>query len=236
MPAIRDTSRNVGDKLTVFEWSRVGIVVGLAAEARLVEALGAQIAVGGGTSEGARSAAARLGASGVNALISVGLAGGLDPSLPAGCVLVPESVLHGGRSFAADRTLCRMLGGSTPHRLLDAGRVIAGVAEKQMLWQRTGCAAVDLESGVVAQLAEELELPFGVLRVICDPARRGLPPASLVALDSDGHVSVAAVLRSIARHPLQVGGLLALAADAARARRGLRDYLQRITTEPVEAQ
>jgi hypothetical protein len=144
--------------------------------------------------------------------------------------------MHGERSFATDRTLRRMLGGSTPHRLLDAGRVIARVAEKQALWQQTGCAAVDLESGVVAQFAEELGLPFGVLRVICDPARRGLPPASLVALDADGHVSVAAVLRSLARHPLQVGGLLALATDAARARRSLRDYLRRIAAEPVEAQ
>ncbi len=210
------------------DWSGVGIIVGLVAEGRVVRVLGGQVAVGGGTAEGARRAAERLAASGVRALVSIGLAGGLDPSLRSGYVLVPEAVLHREQSFVADDGLRRMLGGATPHRLLDVGRVVAHAAEKQALWQQTGCAAVDLESGAVARQAAELGLPYAVLRVICDPGRRGLPPASLVALGPDGRISMGAVLRSIARQPSQIGPLLVLAGDAARAKKRLRDRLRQI--------
>ncbi len=194
-----------------------------------MQVLGGQVAIGGGTADGARRAVERLVASGVSALVSIGLAGGLDPSMRPGQVVVPEAVLHRGRNFQTDHSLRLMLGGATPHRLLDAGRVVMRVAEKQALWRQTGCAAVDLESGAVAQQAADLSLPYGVLRVICDPGDRALPPASVVALAPDGRISVGAVLRSITRQPAQISALLLLAADAARAKRRLRDHLRRIT-------
>ncbi|HEY6432630.1 MAG TPA: hypothetical protein VIZ17_11675 [Acetobacteraceae bacterium] len=211
------------------DWSRVGIVVGLTAEARLVRVLGGPVAVGGGTADGARQAAERLVASGARALVSIGLAGGLDPSMRPGHVLVPEAVLHREQSFVTDDELRLMLGGATPHRLLGAGRVVAHVAEKRAFWRHTGCAAVDLESGAVAQHAADMGLPFAVLRVICDPGHRELPPASLVALGPDGRISVQAILRSIIRQPSQISALVMLAADAIRARKRLRDHLRRIT-------
>lgn len=210
------------------DWSRVGIVVGLAAEARLVHALGGQVAIGGGTAEGARHAAERLAASGVRALVSIGLAGGLDPALRPGHIVVPEAVLHRGQGFATDGGLRQMLGGGTPYRLLDVGRVVAHATEKQALWRQTGCVALDLESGAVARQAADLGLPCAVLRVVCDPGDHDLPPASLIALRSNGRVSVAALLRSIRRQPSQVRALLVLAADAARAKKRLHDRLRRI--------
>jgi adenosylhomocysteine nucleosidase len=64
-------------------------------------------------------------------------------------------------------------------------------------------------------------LPFAVLRAVCDPAQRGLPPAALATLDAGGGIRFARVLGSVAARPWQIPALLRLALDAALARRAL---------------
>ncbi|MBV8703468.1 MAG: hypothetical protein JO118_07120, partial [Acetobacteraceae bacterium] len=75
---------------------RIGIVTGLAAEARIVRRLGWPVAVGGGTPAGAYAAAGGLAGQGATALVSFGLAGGLHPALNAGALLIPEAILTDG--------------------------------------------------------------------------------------------------------------------------------------------
>jgi len=201
---------------------RVGFVVGLAAEARLLRSLRCPVAIGGGTPAGARAAAERLAAEGATALVSFGLAGGIDPALPPGTLLVPVAVVVGGARLAADLALAAALGGPTTRQaLISVDMVVASAAAKARLWRETGCAAVDLESGMVAEVARESALPFAVLRAICDPGTQGLPPAALTALDAAGRIGMGRVLAALARHPGQLAALLALARDAAAARRAL---------------
>jgi adenosylhomocysteine nucleosidase len=205
-----------------------GFVVGLAAEARLVRSLGWPIAIGGGTAVGARAAAECLVRDGVGALISFGLAGGLDPALRAGSLLVPRAIITYGESLPTDQALSERLGGVSIAVLLGAEAVVTSAAAKATLFAATGAAAVDLESGAVARVATEHGLPFAVLRAICDPAERDLPPAALIALDRRGAVGVMRVIGSVLAHPGQLAALLALAADAAAARRALREAVARI--------
>lgn len=198
----------------------LGIVVGLAAEGRIARRLG-QVGVGGGGPAGAEAAAERLVAGGATALLSFGLAGGLDPNLRPGDLVVPVVVLEDGQRFATDEALCRGLGGATAGVLLAAGAVVARAADKRALSAQTGASAVDLESGGVARVARAHRLPFAVVRAICDPAGRDLPPAALVALDAEGGIRLLRVVGSLLARPWQIGGLLRLAADAAAGRRGL---------------
>ncbi len=200
---------------------RIGIVVGLTAEARIARRSGCRVEVGGGTAAGAEAAVRRLLAANVSMLVSFGLAGGLDPSLPPGCLLVPEWVQTGGRRIATDASVNQRLGGFTPHGLLGAASVAASVAEKRALWAATGCAAVDLESGAVAFAASAAGVPFGVLRAICDPADRDLPPAALAALDAGGAIGFWRIMVSVLGNPGQVPGLVRLAGDAKAAREAL---------------
>lgn len=146
----------------------------------------------------------------------------MDPSLRAGDLLVPDSVLAGDTRYLADVALCDRLGGPTPHTLLGADGIVVDAGAKRQLFARTGAAAVDLESGAVARVAAEHGIPFAVLRAICDPAWRGLPPAALLALDANGEIGIGRVLRSLLAQPAQLPPLLALARDAAAARRSLR--------------
>ena len=184
------------------------------AEARIARRLGWQIAVG-------RDAVAGLLDQGVEALVSLGLAGGLAPGLRPGALIVPSEVIVGSERCATDPALSRLLGTTTAHALFGGDTVVATTADKQRLFEATGAVAVDLETGVVARAAAGRGIPFAVLRAICDPAERALPPAALTALDARGVIGTWRVLASVAAHPGQLTALLALAADAAAARRSL---------------
>jgi adenosylhomocysteine nucleosidase len=123
--------------------------------------------------------------------------------------------------IATDAGLSRRLGGTTPHSLLGGDTIAVTAAEKHHLWTTTGAAAIDLESGAVARAAAAHGLPFAVLRAVCDPAGRNLPPAALTALNNQGAIGLLRILGSLLRRPGQLPGLMELAADAAAARRAL---------------
>jgi adenosylhomocysteine nucleosidase len=196
----------------------LAFIVGLRAEGRLLDG---QVFVGGGDAAGAARAASRAVDARARALVSFGLAGGLSPDAAPGMVLVPRHVLWRGRRFLADPTLSAALGGAACDAVLGEEGVVADATRKAGLWGEHGAHAVDLESGPVAEAADREGLPFGVLRAVCDPAWRDLPPAALAALDGGGVIGLGRVLRSIAGQPGQIGALLALARDAALARRAL---------------
>jgi adenosylhomocysteine nucleosidase len=203
------------------DFDRIGVVVGLSAEARIARRRFPRVAVGGGTADGAEAAVHRLIGQGVRALVSFGLAGGLDPMLRPGALIVPEAVVTQGRHLATSPSLNDQCGGGTGHTLLGADGIAATVAAKQRLFVSSGCAAVDIESGPVARIAEARGMPFAVLRAICDPAERDLPPAALSALTDAGAIGFLAVLGSVLARPGQIPSLLALGRDAAAARRAL---------------
>lgn len=199
----------------------VAVITGLAAEAAIARRLGLPVGAGGGTPWGAELEAERLVAGGATALISFGLAGGLDPDFKAGDVVVPIAVVEAGRIRPTDAALSDRLGGWYGGMLLAGSDIAATAADKAALWKTTLCGAIDLESGAVARVAERHAIPFAVLRAICDPAARDLPPAALLALDEKGAVTVARVALSLALRPLQIPELIALGRDAARARAAL---------------
>ena len=200
--------------------SDLGILTGLTSEARLVAGLG-HVLAGGGDRPGAVRATEALMSAGVSAVLSFGLAGGLAPDLPAGALVVPRAVLVDGQRLACDARLMAWLGGATVDLLTDAPGIIVTRSAKSALWAATGAAAVDLESGPLARAAHHAGLPFAVLRAVCDPATRDLPPAALAALDAHGGIAALRIAGSILKHPGQLPGLIALGRDTARARQTL---------------
>ncbi len=200
----------------------IGIVTGLTAEARLAARLGTTRA-GGGTPEGARQAAEDLIAHGATALVSFGLAGGLNPTLRPGALIIPAAV----GAVATDPVLTRALGG--PIGTLHPGTQIATTAaEKARLNAITLADAIDLESGEVSAVSVAHGVKVAVLRAICDPADSTLPPAAIIALDARGTIALARVAASVLRHPGQLPALLRLAGHAAAARAALQQRVRDI--------
>lgn len=168
---------------------------------------------------------------GVNALVSFGLAGGLDPALRPGRVIIPATIRLDGSLYPADLALARLFGGVTGHSLLAGTTIAVDAATKRRLYSMERAHAIDLESGSVARIAEIHDLPFVAVRAICDPAERDLPPAAVSALDLEGDIGLIRVLRSLLRDPGQIPALLAVAADAARARRALIGLATAVTVQ-----
>jgi len=141
---------------------------------------------------------------------------------------VPTAVVVDGTSYPTDPALCRALGGATSHTVLGADAIIFGVAHKRRCREAFGAAAVDLESGAVARVALANGLPFAVLRAVCDPADRALPPVASASLNAKGAISIWRVIGSLLRHPGQVPALIGLARDAATARQALLTHVTRL--------
>jgi adenosylhomocysteine nucleosidase len=208
------------------DFSKIGFVVGLSAEARLLRRLGVRIGIGGGFPAGAARAAEKLVADGAVALVSFGLAGGLNPALSPGAVLVPKSVIDNGEIFPCDPSLIEWLGGANAKFVMSAKLVAETEAEKTALFKATKADAIDLESGAVARVAAAGKLPFAVLRAVADPAQRNLPPAALIALNGAGEIGFLSVLASVFKKPVQIPALITLGQDAAKARGALIRKLQ----------
>ena len=166
-------------------------------------------------------------ARGVAGLVSFGLAGGLDPALQAGALVVPAMVIEAGCCYRADPALSARLGGMTALRALAGTAILADPDAKRAAHDATGAAIIDLESGAVARVAVRHNLPFAVLRAVCDPAGRILPPLALAALDAGGRIGIGRVLASLLRQPWQIPALLGLAGDAMRARSALAAAVRR---------
>lgn len=154
-------------------------------------------------------------------MVSFGLAGGLDPSLRPGDVIIPALVITEDETIEADPVLARRFGGVTGHRLWGGRHVVASAQAKADLFRTSGVQAVDLESGPAARAAKARGAGFAAVRAICDPAERDLPPAALVALGASGGIGIGPVLLSLVRQPGQLPSLLALARDAAAGRQAL---------------
>jgi adenosylhomocysteine nucleosidase len=206
---------------------KLGFVTGLAAEARLLRKFPVLVEIGGGTSQGALHAAERLIRRQATALVSFGLAGGLDPVLPPGTIIIPQDVLSGATRYTCDAGLRARLGGTTHPLLLAGPEVAATMAQKSAWHKETEAAAIDLESGAVAAIAATYRLPFAVLRAIADPAGRALPAAALLALDAEGQIALLPAIRSLLGNPAQIPGLIGLARDASTARQALIRWLHK---------
>ncbi len=219
----------------------MGVVAALAAEActlgpavRRSDGLsclsdGALLAVSGMGGARATIAARRLVDAGASALMSFGLAGGLDPRLNVGSVVLPAAVIsRAGAHFpttaewreklhlliARDRTV--VIG-----QLLTSPTPLDSVADKAEAFRATGAMAVDMESLGVAEVAAAHGLPFVVLRVIVDTAADRVPRAVLAA-SRGGQVSIRRLIGGLVAAP---GDLVELIRLARRYRAAIRSLV-----------
>jgi len=201
------------------------------------------LAVSGIGGPAAAVAARALIDAGVTALMTFGMAGGLDPKLLAGSVLLPDEVIaRDGTRFATARawrerlsaTLsvhCAVGGGV----VLSSERSIDSPQAKALAFRDTGAAAVDMESVSVARIAAEHQLPFICMRVIVDTAEDALPRA-VVAASRAGRVRIARLVGGLIVAPGDVAALLRLAARYRSAMRVLKVVARCGSLAPLESE
>jgi adenosylhomocysteine nucleosidase len=206
------------------------IVTGLVQEARIAAGPGMAVICSSSSPTQLRALLTVVDPESIRGVISFGVAGGLDPTLRSGDVVVATEVLAGDARWAAGLSLSddlidkltsgrrRVVRGS----LAGAEEVVTGRSCKAALHSETGAAAVDMESHIAAAYAAEQGLPFAALRVISDPAHRALPALAREAIKPNGQIDVAAILRGVVRNPATVRALVSTGLDFNRALRSLR--------------
>ena len=202
-------------------------VTGLRAEARIAAGYGVITVAGGGDPARLALLLQAALARGARAVISFGIAGGLAPGVAPGTVLIARAVHHGGERTETASAWVVRLAAALPYaeiaEIAGVDRAVAGAQDKAALHRRTGATAVDMESHIAARLAALHGVPFAALRVVADPAERTLPAAALVGMRPDGTTDIGAVLRSLARSPQQLPGLIRTGLDAKAAFAALKD-------------
>lgn len=214
--------------------SRIGVVSALPIEARClrgcrsslgrVDARAAEITVGvsGPGPARAQCMAERLVEQGATELVSWGLAGGLDPGIAPGMLVIADQIVTAtGIKYLADPGWRQKIVAVLPPRvsvveapLLASGAIVATSKDKATLRRRYAAVAVDMESGGIACVASRYELPFLALRVVVDPADMALPPAFTEVVDRRGALRLSRLVSGLARQPSMLWPLLQLAYNA----------------------
>ena len=212
----------------------VVVATGLDFEARLAHAEGAtKVCCGRGT-QMAVALATAVGP-GCRGIISFGIAGGLDPQLRPGAVIVASSVIGANGVKGALPTSegwSQGLLGACAHPvqapILGVDAAVTEPSDKMRLFMQTGAAALDMESHIAASVAVSQGLPFAALRVIADSAQQRIPQAALAGMREDGSTDAMGVLRALMQTPGDLFDLPGVAFNAyvakaalARARRSL---------------
>jgi adenosylhomocysteine nucleosidase len=219
----------------------VGIVSALAAEARHLGpttqrpaapaslADGTLLVVSGIGGSAAACGARALIDAGATALISWGMAGGLDPAFAAGTIFLPSEVISrdGTTVMTARYWRERLSAAVAAHhpvacgKLLTSPHALGSIADKAAAFRETGAAAVDMESLAVAEVAGSHELPFIAVRVIVDTAADILPRAVMAAGRSAGNLQLGRLIASLVVAPGDVAALIRLVPRYRAASRSL---------------
>ncbi len=123
----------------------------------------------------------------VSGIINTGFCGALDPSLRVG-----DIVVWGDAPCAA---------GFASGEISSSDRVIATVAEKRELREKTGAIAAEMEAGAVKKVAEEWGVPFYCIRAVSDTANEDMPLDFNLYRDDAGRFSLPKIAMAAISRP-----------------------------------
>ena len=170
-------------------------------------------------------AAAELIKQDCQALISWGVAGGLNESLHSGDVIVADKIISNDITIEChanwqEQLLIHL--SSAEYRVVNGSiysntAICASAKAKNKLHLKTGADAVDMESAAIAGLAKEMNLEFVAIRTIADEAIASIPPAVKRHTNELGKPKPIRFLLSCLFNPMQIASLILLARAFSKA-------------------
>jgi adenosylhomocysteine nucleosidase len=155
----------------------------------------------------------------IDAVCSVGWAGALDASIPAGAVCWVSQVVDTstGERFRPAHWLDSWAVLATAHRVADE-------QEKMRLASSYGAALVDMEAAAIARIALGRSIPFYCVKAVSDDAKARLPDINPF-IGRDGKLKMLPFLLHVAVRPFTWSGLARLGKNSALAARGLAEAI-----------
>ena len=164
----------------------------------------------------------------ISGIASIGVAGGLDPALAAGTILVPSAIVTKDKQLIGiDPQWRANLSATLPSKPLPTLHMGVNVAitntkDKERLFQEYKANAVDMESHILGEYANERGLPFIVIRVVADTANDAIPEAALAGLNQTGSILPFRVIRQLLTNPKQIPQMFKLARNSKAAMNALK--------------
>ncbi|HUY34844.1 MAG TPA: hypothetical protein VMV69_19010 [Pirellulales bacterium] len=196
---------------------------------------------GVGTLAAARGTQALLAGHKPPWIISAGFAGGLDPKLKRGDILMVDSLAEAsGRRLAIDlrvsaESLTRAPGVHVG-RLVTVDTVVHGPDEKRELGRRHEALAVDMESWAVGEVCRQAKTRFMAVRIISDAVDDELPAeVERLGRQKTRAAQFGAAAGAIFRRPSSVKDMLRLKQDALAASDRLAKFLSGMMIQLVPA-
>ncbi len=181
-------------------------------------------------------AALWLAGQGVAALASVGVAGGLDPALGSGDIVVANAVSgrwkgEGKKIFSSEPSCVGFALSALRASGIKAaeGEVVTvdepalTARKKKSVFRRSRGAAVDMESASVARVAQESGLPFFALRAVSDPCGSSISKELIECVADDGSLRAAILAGKLVRKPSLLRDLLRARREFSSALSSLKD-------------
>ena len=165
-------------------------------------------------------------------LICAGFAGGLDPRVRAGDLVVADNFSTPGL-----RARAQAVAGEKPRRffgsLVSCEDPVETVKAKSALALETGALAVDMETAAVADACRDAGVPLLAVRAISDAAATPLPVPFAHWFDlPKQRPRPWGLVKYLARHPSRIGPFAGFVRDLAPARQALADFLSRFLSQP----
>lgn len=190
----------------------LGILCGLESEAVLARRIhNAEIACAGARPQKARWLARELVKNGAKRIMSFGIAGGLEPGLPIGSMIIGTHVASHDGQWTCDAAWINAMTQKLPEAhcggVWGSEFLVPTAKDKRTLYEKSRCLIVDMESQCAAQIAAEAELPLAVVRVVCDSSDMDVPPVVMAAVNEDGSINALKAIWSLMRSPRQISSL-----------------------------
>jgi adenosylhomocysteine nucleosidase len=156
----------------------------------------------------------------MDALISTGFCGGLEPSLGPCEIFVAGEVVGAGPALSPTSSLPFKSG-----KLLSLDRVVWSAKEKRKLAE-SGASAVDMEALAVGERARQWNVPFYAIRVVSDTCDETFPLDFNQFRGMDGRFSRTRIAGAALKRPVTVmPELMRLNKRTKRAAQALGDFL-----------
>ncbi len=139
----------------------------------------------------------------VEAMVSIGFCGALDPALQPGDIFMAAEVVDIEGNVVAQGCIPVTQRPNMLGRLLSTDRVASTAAEKRDL-RRTGAAVIEMEAAAVAAAARAGGVPFYCVRVVTDTATEGFSIDFNRVRDDAGRFSRSRIIKEASRSPLKL--------------------------------
>ncbi len=233
--------------------TKLGVICALKAEAKTItrqslrgkrmQAIAVKpnlfLCISGMASNNAQQAAQTLIDAGVDALVSWGVAGGLNPAVDVATLMLPKWVRHqSGETYSLHTALRESLYTQLNQHvhcseleLVHSDTVVSTPQAKAALFASTNAGAVDMESFAIAQIANRYKIPCIAVRSIVDAAQANVPSA----MSSAKYVQHATIDRhaisAFLCQPLNLWHLCKLGRNFSLAKKPLREAAKYLKKE-----